>query len=204
MSNKKLAKIIFAIVFIGAAGLFYVFSQDTGKEEIILQQKNVETHKEVKAKSQEKKTVENTTVYVHICGMVKKPDVYELPKNARVVDGIRKAGGFKKNAASDSINQARVLKDGEQIYIPSKKEAAKKQQVTSKDTTTKQEDDSKININNATKEQLMKLPGIGEAKAEKIIAYREKNGGFQKVDQIMQIQGIKKGVYSKIKDLITV
>lgn len=205
MNNKKLVKIIVTIAFIGATGLFYCLNSGiTGKEEIILQKEDVTTTKApASEKAPKKETTKEEKICVHICGMVKNPGVYELPSTARIADGIKKAGGLKKDAADEAINQARLLKDGEQIYIPSKKEAVAGQTSVVKESSGT-ESDGKINLNHATKEQLMTLPGIGESKAEKIIAYREKNGQFSKIDEIMKIQGIKQGVFGKIKELITV
>lgn len=156
-------------------------------------------------------------VCVYICGQVKNPGVYELKKDARLVDAIKAAGGLKKKAAGDQVNQAKHLIDGERIYIPSKDElaegglvdnAAISSDVPYSDTESmgngSKTNGSKVNINQATAEQLMTLPGIGSSKASSIILYRETNGNFKSADGIMNIDGIKEGVYNKIKDLITI
>lgn len=138
---------------------------------------------------------ENGSCTVYICGAVKKPGVYSFPEGARVCDAVEAAGGLKKKALPDAVNQARVLIDGEQITIPSK---------SNKQTTTSSETGEMVNINQATAEELMTLSGIGEAKAQMIIAYREENGFFSSKEDIMKISGIKEGVYNQIKDDITV
>ena len=116
-------------------------------------------------------------------------------------EAIAKAGGLTENAAAEAVNQARVVVDGEQIYVLSLDEV-KGAGVVSE--VTERTDDGKININTAEKEELMTLTGVGEAKAQSIIAYREEQGGFQSIEELMQIEGIKEGVFNKIKDEITV
>lgn len=109
-------------------------------------------------------------------------------------------------AAQDAVNQARVVVDGEQIYIPTKEEMqtqAAAQPGESPAEGTKPQD-GKVNLNTATKEELMTLSGVGESRADSIIAYREENGRFQNTEELMQISGIKEGLYNKIKDNITV
>lgn len=143
---------------------------------------------------------EMSKIYVYICGQVKHPGVYKFPKDARIVSAVEAAGGLTSRAAPDSINQAEKMKDGQQIYVPSKKETSQKN--SSKKGTGSET--GKININTAGKEELMSLPGIGEAKAQSIIAYREEHGPFSNTEDIMKIQGIKEGIYNKLKDNITI
>lgn len=155
---------------------------------------------------------EDGRLCVHICGQVKKPGVYEFVAGARISDGIQSAGGLTKKAAADAVNQAEFLEDGTQIYIPSIKEV-KTSQVKTKQSKTQQEnrsisektkDSSKVNLNLATKEELMTLQGIGEAKANSIITYREEHGDFKSIEDIKNITGIKDGVFNSIADDITV
>ena len=127
--------------------------------------------------------------------------VYELVEDARIVSAIAAAGGFTKSASKEDVNQAEHVKDGQQIYVPSRKEAQKQQKGSSEKGSSS---DDRVNLNTASKEELMKLSGIGEAKASDIISYREENGSFAKPEDIMKIRGIKQGIYSKIKDMITV
>ena len=144
-------------------------------------------------------SIEETSVaqiYVYICGQVKKPGVYELPLGSRVCDVIDISGGTLKKAALDNLNLAALVSDGEKIYVSSKDEL-----ITISSEAVK---DDRININTASKEELMTLTGIGEAKAEAIISYREECGGFMTIEDIMNISGIKQSVFDKIKDLIIV
>ncbi|HEX3077486.1 MAG TPA: helix-hairpin-helix domain-containing protein [Lachnospiraceae bacterium] len=151
---------------------------------------------------------EEAVIFVHVCGQVKKAGVYKISKDSRVSDAIEAAGGLTKKAAGDAINQAQKVNDGERIYIPSQKEveAGKVTYETNGNnaSSTEQQTNSKlININKATKEELMSLPGIGESKADMIITYRNEHGAFAKIEDIKNITGIKDGVFQKICDLIT-
>lgn len=160
-------------------------------------------------------SVQNSTpfIYVHLCGAVKKPDVYKVEENTRLVDVIELAGGLNEDAAGDFINQASLLEDGQQIYVPTVDEVKEKtplDYITSVPLPDKSENNSAkksngiININIATQEELMTLPGIGEAKAKSIVDYRKTHNGFQSIEEIKNIVGIKDSVYNKIKDSISV
>lgn len=132
-------------------------------------------------------------IFVHVCGAVKSPGVYELPVGSRVYEAVEVAGGFQKKADTAGLNQAELLEDGMQLYVPAKESRTS-------DATSQ----AKVNLNTATVEELMTLTGIGEAKAKAIIAYRERHGRFKKKEDIMNISGIKEGMFSKIEDDITV
>jgi len=134
---------------------------------------------------------------VHVCGAVKNPGVYRIEEGSRICDIIALAGGGTSDSAVDTLNLARVLKDEERIFVPTIQEAETIEVLEKKGS-------KKININTATKEQLMTLSGIGEAKAEDIIAYRAENGDFQTIEDIMKISGIKEAAFQKIKDKIMV
>lgn len=148
-------------------------------------------------------------IYVYICGEVANPGVYELSKDSRIYEAVDVAGGFTENAARESINLASKVSDGMQITIYNKEEAASLPAGgTSAGKNSGQDQmsgsSSLVNLNTATKEELMTLKGIGESKAEDIIRYREKSGGFKKIEDIMKISGIKEAGFQKIKDSITV
>lgn len=150
--------------------------------------------------------IEETTysiqmIAVYVCGAVADPGVYDLQEDARVVDAIEAAGGMREDAASDSINLAEHISDGMKIYIPTVSEA---NQMNISSANISANISNKVNINTATKEELMTLRGIGEARATDIIAYREKHGRFDKIEDIMNISGIKQSAFEKIKDDITV
>lgn len=141
-------------------------------------------------------TEESQCIYVYVCGQVTKPSVYQLKSGARVYEAVELAGGFTKKADKTAINLADVLQDGQQVMIPSKE-----QNIGSQESGTS---DSKVNINTADKEELMTLTGIGEAKAESIIAYRQENGSFNSIEDIMNVAGIKDAAFIKMKDNIKV
>ena len=138
------------------------------------------------------KASEKEKICVYVCGSVKKPGVYELPEDARIVSAIALAGGFTKDASAAGVNQAERIKDGQQIYVPSKKEAGKKED-TSSPTGGSGTQDKRVNLNSASREELMTLTGIGEAKASDIISYREENGGFEKPEGYHEDPGNQTG-----------
>ena len=136
-------------------------------------------------------------ICVYIVGEVVNPGVYIFDENARVKDVVDAAGGFTEFAAKKYINLAKKVIDGEQIIIYSIEEI--ESSLMSQDSGSKL-----VNINTANKELLMTLPGIGESRAKDIINYREKNGGYSSIEDIMKVSGIKEAAFEKIKELITV
>lgn len=152
-------------------------------------------------------------VAVYVCGAVRQPGVYYVAGSAIRETAVRMAGGFSDDADVTYVNLAQTVIAGEQIYIPTLEETAGILLSEREDETasaehapadTNAERNGKININTAGKELLMTLPGIGESKADAIIAYREAQGKFQNTEELMQIRGIKEGIYNQIKDLIIV
>ncbi len=155
---------------------------------------------------------ESEEICVHVCGRVVNPGVYMLPIGSRLYEAVDVAGGLCEDAASEQLNQAALIEDGQQIYVPSQEEAEQgfigDQGLTDGSGVAgpggKDTEDGKLNLNTASKEQLMTLNGIGEAKAAAIIRYREEHGGFQKLEELMEVEGIKEGVFNKVKDQIIV
>lgn len=143
---------------------------------------------------------------VYVCGAVKVPGVYTLPAGSRVYEAIAMAGGMSENAAFTGINQAEPIQDGQMILVLTEEEMRDEQVQgdTAQSAAEEVSDDGRVNLNTATRTQLMTLPGIGEAKADSIIAYREENGRFSSIEDIKKIEGIKEGVFEKIKDSIVV
>ncbi len=137
-------------------------------------------------------------VYVYVCGAVASPGVVELPAGSRADDALRAAGGFLEEAATASVNLAAPVSDGEMLYIPTRSEA---EELRSEESAR---ESGLVNINTADSRLLCTLPGIGETRAGDIIAYREANGAFQSVEELMKVPGIKAGTYEKISGLITV
>lgn len=163
----------------------------------------------------------NEFYYVDIKGAIKKPGVYKVAKTAIVNDVIKLAGGLKSNAYTLNINLSQQVKDSMVIYIYTKNEIRKTTNAIITDTTCKTEiveinnciettttkavdnNISKINLNTATKEELMTLTGIGESKAIAIIEYRNTKK-FDAIEDIMNVSGIGESAFAKIKDHITV
>lgn len=157
---------------------------------------------------------EEVGIYAHICGAVVNPGVYQAKAGARVADFIALAGGLTSDADGDYINQAEIVTDGQRIYIPTKEEVESLvlhdylQGYRSQEDQKASEDSAKgqalININEASAEKLMELPGIGQAKANSIIEYRNQHGAFQSTEELMNIPGIKEGLFNQIASKITV
>lgn len=180
-------------------------SDEQGTESVPSKEKNVSSDQSAKTDS---------PICVYVCGHVIAPGVYQLIDGSRVCDAINAAGGPSGDADAQMLNQAAAVTDGMRIYVPSKDETKGEDRSGQADSgllngnTAVAEEGvqgaGKINLNTATKEQLMTLSGIGESKAQNILDYRQENGAFSKTEDIMNIPGIKQGVYDKIKDHISV
>ena len=140
-------------------------------------------------------------VSVYLCGAVQRPDVYEVPKGTRLHEVLKLAGGFREDAAEDAVNLASLAEDGSMIRVPTKEEAT---QGAGCIELSLEAESGKVDLNRADKEELMKLPGVGERKAEQILAYRKAHGRFRSIEEIKNIPGIKDKAFEKLKDSITV
>lgn len=169
------------------------------------------------------KEMQQAMIYVDVCGAVANPGVFQLAAGSRVFQAIEAAGGYLPEAALTCVNRAGVLTDGQQLYIltqeemerqgldPAEMAGASDGQMngsagTGQNTgmTAQVQQDNRININTADEAQLTTLTGIGATRAQAIIAYREENGPFAAIEDIMNVQGIKEGTFAKIKDEIVV
>lgn len=143
-------------------------------------------------------------IAVYISGKVKNEGIYYLGKNSRVLDVIDLAGGLTENADISKINPAQKLNDSDKIIVPEKKQDSIDEYITNtEDNDTSEVVADKININTATKEELTTLNGIGEATANKIINYRKSND-FKEIEDIMNVPGIGEAKFNNIKDYICV
>lgn len=138
------------------------------------------------------------TICVHICGEVVNEGVYNVKEDSRVYEVLELAGGLTKEAATDYVNLARQVKDGEQIIFPSK------EQIETGEFDMDDAEEKFVNINTASLEKLTTLSGIGDSRAKLIIDYREEHGDFETIEDIMKVSGIKEGAFNKIKDSIIV
>ena len=171
--------------------------------------KSTETVGSVSEKSTPSEAVPEETVQVYICGAVVSPGVYLLPAGSRVIQAVEASGGFLPDAEEKILNLARKIEDGEQITVWTREEAKEllKAQAPIQHAGDKTMPDSgsgKVNLNTAGKDELMTLSGIGESRAEAIIAYREAHGPFRAVEEIMNIEGIKEKMFEKIRGSIEV
>ena len=193
-------------VWFSALAAALVAAGCAGKDEESLEELSVsaesETEEEGAVPQEEQEPAE--TVYVYVCGAVNAPGVYELKKDARVFEAITLAGGMTAEAAPEAVSQARTVADGEQIYVPTVREIQMQGSGVEDIVTGNADVSGKININTAGKEELMTLTGIGEAKAQSILDYREEHGQFGSIEDLMLIEGIKEGVFNKIKEDITI
>lgn len=149
---------------------------------------------------------ENDQIKVHISGQINREGVYEVKEGDRLDDLIKQAGGLSPDADSKSLNLAMKLEDQMKIYIPSEGEILNQEnedtdQIVSKPDSTSE--DGKININTASKEELMTLPNIGDKRAQAIIDYRESKK-FETIEEIKNVTGIGEKFYQAMVELITV
>lgn len=143
-------------------------------------------------------------IVVYVTGEIKNPGVYYLENNARLYNLIDIAGGLLETADTDKINLAQKLEDSQKIVIsPKKDEVYESEEDTSDNELYEEKTTQLVNINEATKDELKKLNGIGESTANKIIEYR-KNNLFKSIDEIMNVPGIGSSKFENIKDYICV
>jgi competence protein ComEA len=133
-------------------------------------------------------------LYVHVVGEVVSPGMYQLPIGARLVDAVFAAGGLTEDADNASVNLARELTDGEQIIVFS---------VSQEGEATGTTASGLVSLNRAGDKELEELPGIGPALAGRIIAWREANGGFKSVEDLLKVSGIGESLLSGVIDLVT-
>ena len=143
-------------------------------------------------------TIAEPEIFVDVTGAVNNPGVYSLTGRSRVIDAIKAAGDSAPGADLSTINLARVLNDGEQIYVDSTVVNSSGQRVSKKVSS------GPININRATLRQLDALDGIGPVIAGRIIEYRKKNGSFLTVDDLQKVSGIGAAKFAQIKSKVRI
>lgn len=202
--------------------IFMIFPGLSGcgkkEAEILLEEEQKESsEKETEILETEKEPEPEITqppqdIFVDICGAVTKPGVYRMPPDSRVYEAVEAAGGLLPEAAGNRVNQAQPLSDGQQIYVPTKEEAEKAGAVpaegafpeTKAGENSPVSENGKVNLNTADAAALQTLSGIGESKAQAILAYREEHGGFSSIEELMDVPGIKENTFLKIKEKIAV
>lgn len=143
-------------------------------------------------------TIAEPEIYVDVTGAVNKPGVYTLTGKSRVIDAIKAAGDSAPGADLSTINLARVLNDGEQIYVDSLVVNGSGQRISKKTPS------GPININRATARQLDALDGIGPVIAARIVEYRKVNGSFLSVDDLQKVSGIGAAKFAQIKSKVRI
>lgn len=219
MNRKSLKKLRTGVLIlaVSAAGICYSCGpQESQSQELVMETSPESDGKEEAAReadsSEESPTgaaepSEEASYFVHVCGQVNSPGVYELEPGSRIYQAIEKAGGFRSEAATWYLNLAQEIQDGMKIQVPTEEEAKRWEESgapLSQREEGEAQKEAKVNLNTAGKEQLMTLTGIGESRAEDIIRYRQEHGPFERIEDIMNVSGIKEGAFQKIKDSITV
>ena len=198
--DKKLL-IIFIFLFIIICISIYFFTKDDQIETVFQNEFYI---------SPNSTENQNTTaeIIVHIDGEVVKPGIVCLPTEARITDAISAAGGLTELADTSKINLAYSLQDGQKIYIPSINDTQVETYIQNDagDNVIVQDSSSSslININSATQSELDSLPGIGPSTASKIIDYRNKNGDFKNIEDLMNVSGIGEAKFNNIRDYICI
>lgn len=136
-------------------------------------------------------------LYVHVLGAVTQPGLYVLGLDSRLVDALAAAGGTTDDADLAAINLARILEDGEQIIVPTAG-------AVTEETGGSLPSDGRIDLNSADQASLETLPRIGPALAERIIAWREQNGGFHSIDDLLAVPGIGEKMLAGLRDGVRV
>lgn len=198
---KKLQRLfilmVLALSFAGCAKDMEIYLEEAQTESV---PETEQAQEEVRAQKPDKET-EALPLVVYVCGEVVNPGVYELTSGMRICDAVDAAGGLTKKASRDYWNLAEELTDGQMLYFPTAEEAKKREESAAESGGTA---DGKVNINTADISQLLTIPGIGQTRAEAVLAYRQENGSFQSIEDIMKVSGIKNGLFERMKDYITV
>lgn len=208
--KTKIIIAIIGIVIVTTIGLYYIKFTNENNNEIDIYQNEEEIMENI---AQEDIAIEEN-ITVHIIGEVKYPGVVVLKEGSRVVDAIEAAGGETDDADLNSLNLAYMLNDGEKIYVPNKQETKDENKnyieegggtnISQAGTDQNNSKNEKININTAGEDELMKITGIGESTAKKIIEYRNQNGRFKTIEDIKKIPGIGDSKYNNMKEEIRV
>lgn len=198
---KKLNKInvvyvvvIFGVVMLVSLSLFGVF--DNNKDHNF---ENLISINELESTQQDDHAEEEKVIVIDVKGAVNEPGVYVMSEGDRVFTAIEKAKGFRQDANEKVINLAALLKDEMVIYVPFIDEEVVEQYEMVLSTST---DPNKINVNTATSEELQTIPGIGPAKASAIIQFRDENGRFDTIDDLIKVSGIGNKTLESMKEYI--
>ena len=193
------AGLIVVIIF----GFFFFAGKREDSREPSVLKGNKDTQVTLEDK-QETEENEPSSIIVEVKGAVRKPGVYTFQSDARVEEAIQRAGGFTSKADTFDINQAAKLEDSMMIYVRSEGEAERQPQTASADASSGIEKSQGVNVNQADAAELQTINGIGPAKAEAIIAYREEHGEFQQIEDLRNISGFGEKTIERLKSQLTV
>ena len=211
--KKKIILMLLPVLVFGGCGSQGSVLKRTQQESSLLetQEKEPETEDGAETENRQEENLEHTEewIYVDVCGAVENPGVYRSEAGSRVFQVLEQAGGCTQDASLETVNQADLLSDGQKIRIYTREEAEQmgedlREESSGMETDSKTSSDGRVDINQAGKEELMTLTGIGETRAQAILAYRESHGKFSSVEELMQVEGIKEKTYEKLKDQIRI
>ncbi len=225
--RKQIVVAILFLVTVSGIGVYIYLNTDFQKKDKKKEENILDVKKKVVTKVTKEKDNAKKSIMVDVKGEVVTPGIYTLESDKRVIDAINMAGGTTKNADTSVLNLSKKLEDEMVIIVYSNyevrnfkntKEYEKANQagcregvnglendacIENSTNTTKDVLSSKVSINTATLEELLKINGIGDAKAKAIISYREEKGPFEKIEDIKNVSGIGESIFEKIKDQIT-
>lgn len=206
MDDKRKDKIIMGLIIVVVALFANNYVKNNEDDLLGSEISLLDTSSDALSPADEDENVEINEMKVYISGEISKEGVYEFEDGDRLDDLIKKAGGLTENANAKDLNLAMKLEDEMKIYIPSiceisSDDTADTIPIISSDSKDSSKD--KININKASKEELMSLPNIGDKRADSILEYRESNT-FETIEDIKNVNGIGEKFYQSLKDLITV
>ncbi|MGO2082421.1 helix-hairpin-helix domain-containing protein [Vagococcus sp.] len=207
-----IAFLVTLVILVGVVIGINQKGEETLADELKEEQYSASTSEKVKEVKEENeiKIKKSEEAYVDVKGAVKKPGMYPVEKNMRIFDVIKLAGGLTEEADLNQLNYAQKVMDQMVIYVLKKGEKNPIKELTvtngtNVDNITNQEkDQEKTNINTAELEDLKKLNGIGQKKAEAIKLYREENGLFKKVEDLTKVKGIGEKTFESLKQSITI
>ena len=212
MNKKTYISIAIAIVCVIAVGIIYItsqgeFTQGSEQTGLLIHTGDSPTEPEITQTPEPTLPPTEPELYgVYIVGEVNNPGVFFLPAGSRVIDVLNLAGGETEDADMTRVNLALTIKDEMQIIIPSiNDDDTIEPFIFAEETSTSTNiQGSLVNINTASREVLETLPGIGPARANAIVSYRENHGNFSSIEGLLQVSGIGSGILSSIRDFITV